>query len=211
MEFVVLDFLKNCLFFLGYYKIDLDSIVSTTIDLMNDVEPKEFSQEKYIKEIIFRWKIVPPYKSKDATKSSLYKEHKLFKNSLKKYEGEKIQTESLLNKNILNRIKWSTTYKKLTLADYQYQYSEFDKILNEIKKENKQYKKIKERLKNIASNLFKVSTTKPKYPLPDVGVLYENRDSYFLEIEYWDELDRAKKISIEYDNKNNFLIVSKEN
>lgn len=181
-------------------EIFLGNIVSKKIDLMDNVEQKNFPQEKYIKEIVFKWNIVPPSKPKNAKKSSLYKEHNIFQNNLKKYEEEKAQNESLL-KNIVKKINWSPAYQKLTLLDYQYQYNEFDKILNKIKEENTQQKTIKERLKNITSNLFKLSSTKPKYILPDVGILYENKENYFLEIEYWEELDKAKKIQKEYNNK----------
>lgn len=50
----------------------------------------------------------------------------------------------------------------------------------------------------------------PAFALPEVGELYETNDSYYLEIDDYDELDKAKELQQRYKNKNYKVVVGED-
>jgi len=86
--------------------------------------------------------------------------------------------------------------------------NEFKNFYNEVF-ELKEEKKENE-LQNIRKNTKKeIKLTIPRYVLPEVGVLYENKESYFLEIEFFKELEKANKLKDRYIDKN-YKVVAKD-
>ena len=47
----------------------------------------------------------------------------------------------------------------------------------------------------------------PAFALPEVGSLFETNDSYYLEIDDYDELGKAKELQQRYKNKNYKVVV----
>jgi hypothetical protein len=63
-------------------------------------------------------------------------------------------------------------------------------------------------LKSSSSEYFRDFSI-PKFALPEVGMLFENSDNYFLEISDFDELRRANELEKRYTDKN-YRVVAKE-
>ncbi len=55
--------------------IDLGSVVSDTIENMEETQPKKFTPKQYIRSIDYYWNVLPPSKPDNAKKSSLYNEY----------------------------------------------------------------------------------------------------------------------------------------
>ncbi len=91
--------------------------------------------------------------------------------------------------------------------------NDIDRLSNEIKEKYTNFKYIPKNneLKNLNksdnnSNSYKTFSL-PKYSLPEVGILYETKDSYFLEILTHEELDKANELSQRYEDKQNYKVV----
>jgi chromosome segregation ATPase len=65
-------------------------------------------------------------------------------------------------------------------------------------------------LKSSNSDSFREFSV-PKFALPEVGTLFENKDSYFLEISDFDELDKANELKKRYTDKNYKVVVKEDN
>ena len=177
-------------------EIDLDDITSDNIEMMKNQEPTKYPKVEFIKEITFLWNILAPKKPNNTKKSILYTQHEEFKKRTEQSKNEKLEAKSLLQKK--NEEK-----------------SKVEKELTQLNPKDKTYKSTKNTLKKIDNNIKKLEETiskkdnfsKPKYPLPTIGVLYENKDTYFLEISTYEDFDKAKKLEEDYIDKDNFSIV----
>lgn len=177
-------------------KVNLEDIVSQTIDSMNDTQPNNFPQNEFVKEITFTWNVLPPIKPKNSKKSSLYREHELYEKKRKEHHKNKIKTQKTLDEEIEKNNNFKIKLSKMDKKDKSYK--EIQKKLNQ----NKQ--KIDNLKKEIAKE---ESINEPKYPLPLVGTLYESSNQYFLEISDENELNDAHKLEKIYTNRDKFSIV----
>ncbi|HIP27411.1 MAG TPA: hypothetical protein EYG80_07135 [Flavobacteriaceae bacterium] len=179
-----------------YKETHLPDITSDSIETMEDQEPAKYPKEEFIKRITFLWNILAPKKPNNAKKSILYIQHEEFRKREERSKNEKLEAQNLLKKK--NEEK-----------------SKVDKELTQLNQKDKTYKSKKNTLKVIDNSIKKLEEkiskkdnfSKPKYPLPTIGVLYENNDTYFLEISTYEDLDKAKKSEKDYIDKNNFSIV----
>jgi len=178
-------------------EVNLQDIVATSIDTMNNTQPNEFTQKEFVKEITFIWNVLPPMKPKNSKKSSLYSEHEQYEKKIKKYQEDKIKTQKTLDEEIEEnnnlKIKLSKVDKK-------------DKSYKEIQKK---LDKSKQKIDNLKKDITKKeSIKKPKYPLPSIGILYESNNQYFLEISDKNELNDAKKLETIYTDKEFCIVAS---
>lgn len=280
-------------------EITLGIVTSETIEKMQETEPQEFKKEQYIKNILYKWEVIPPLKLKDSKKANLYNEYgKLSEEYQKQLEilekklNELIHESSIIsqflgaNKKAKDKLKQVNTYKEANLTELSHQElddylnkfesfkndieasrtdfkedkkreeqkekwenekvqkekilekkqkeiendkakllqtkektQEFIKLEKEIKrgennldslkkeiddnyiefKYNLKQNEIKNLNKNINRDLEKL--VKPKYSLPEVGVLYETTNSYYLEIKDYSELEEANNLKQRYQDK----------
>jgi len=164
-------------------EISLNEITSPSIESMENQEPYEYPREDYVNEIIYTWTVVPPHKPKNAKKSSLYNEHKVYEDKKKKWEEENEERKESLNE------------KKKVLSGLNKSDKKYEEKLSKLKSE---IKKLEEKINQ------KENISKPKYELPKVGVLYETNETYFLEIKTLNELKEAKEYLKHF--KENFKI-----
>lgn len=293
-----------------YKKIQLESIEAKTIEEMETTQA-EILAEKYIKEINFLWKVIPPLKPTNAKKSDLYSSYEKlnneFKNQLdtlnsvlidlekessiidffiganrkanqniKKIEEYKTKDLTKLSKINLEKFieiefkeffesiiksntdfkedkkrkeaeeKWKNEKEQKTknLKSKETELAEKKKELNSLKDENKKGKldkniksielEINKLTKELSDNYseFKYNTKQneiknfnknktnsneykkldiPKYILPEVGVLYETNNSYFLEIVYKKDITKANELKQRYCDKDYKVVVGTEN
>jgi hypothetical protein len=141
----------------------------------------------------------------------------------KKNKGNK-ESKIENNKKILIESENQKELKKIKhkLEELNAEYNKKNKLLNDKKEENNRIlkekydkfifvdekenelevmKKKEEKKSNSNSNIFlenkdnnkKISI--PKYKLPEVGILYEDNNKFYLVIEDYDELDKANEIA----------------
>jgi hypothetical protein len=124
---------------------------------------------------------------------------------LQKKESELLKDQEKLvdEKNGKQRSKITTNIKRLE--------NEIDKNKKEITESytNFEYKPKGNELNNLSNNSKPQyrSLKLPKYALPEVGELYETKDSYFLEILSRSDLAKANELKARYDDKNNYKVV----
>ncbi len=168
-------------------EVDLGEIVSPSIESMDSQEPKEFHKEEYVQEIIYTWVVVPPQKPKNAKKASLYNEHKIYKEKQNKWKEEKNRNQELLNN------------KK----------NELSKLDSKNKNYEKNLKKIENEIKILEDKLNKKENiVKPKYELPNIGTLYEDKQCYYLEISTYEELEKVE--GYRFDKELRFVVEKDE-
>jgi hypothetical protein len=180
-----------------YLNKDLTKLSSTELDEFLNMEFKEFYKdifqsnsnfkyEKKKKDAEGRWKKEKVEKSKNLeNKKKELKESEYKLETLKESDGDKKTKLVKSIKNIENSIS-------LLEKDIKEKYTDFE------------YKE-KDNSTLPSFNKFRI----PKYRLPEVGTLYENSNSYFLEIEDDDELDKANKLKKIYKDKT-YKVVAKE-
>jgi hypothetical protein len=151
--------------------IELDKIISPSIKSMENQKPKGYPIEKYVKEVIYTWVVVPPHKPKNAKKSSLYNEHKMYEEKKNKWKEEKVKNTKLLNEK----------KKELSVLD-----KKDEKYKKKMKNIENEIKKVEDKLNQ------QVNIDEPKYKLPESGTLYETNKEYFLEIIGKEELESAE-------------------
>ena len=192
-------------------EVSLGEIRADTIEDMEHAKPN-FKKIEFIKKIDFQWVVLPPIKPKNVKKAKIYEEFEKLEKEIKVYY-EKIENKiNTINKfgtkiklkNKLNDFK-NKKLKKLSKA-------ELDDFIEEFKKFYKEVFEISEE-KNELENLKKtdIRLTIPEYVLPEVGVLFENKESYFLEIEYYEELDKANELKERYIDKTYKVVVKDSN
>ena len=75
------------------------------------------------------------------------------------------------------------------------EHEQFELKKEQYKGKEKKIKSIKNDIKKLEDKISVEFTLKqPKYALPTVGVLWELKNKYYLEIEFYEELDEAKKV-----------------
>jgi len=115
---------------------------------------------------------------------------KKFDNILKNYKNVfKEELEKI--KNLKQEIK-EEIEKKYT--DFKY-FPKENEIKNTQQSNEEEYKQLK----------------LPKYTLPEVGILYETQEKYFLEILNYDQLDKANELKQRYDDKEYKVVVGNSN
>lgn len=145
--------------------MNLGSVVSSSIENMNETQPQEFKLKEYIRSINYSWNVLPPSKPDDAKKSSLYNEYdKLnddYQEELKQLEHQLIDLEKesgLLNqwfgganrkaKQNLRQIEEyrAKDLKKLKIVDLDIFLSkEFRMFYEDIMESNKNFKSDRKR------------------------------------------------------------------
>lgn len=288
--------------------ITLKDISAETIDNMDNVEPSEFIQRNYKKQICFEWNVLPPVKPSNAKKSSLYNEYKNLDDDFQKrllllerkledlkndtnilyslFSGANKKAKQDIDKLNEYKAKPLTNIKPNDLRDFfnkefkhffesiissekdfkdnkqkkeeeskwnerkklkdnelekkQKEVSDMEKDLleensNNSNKQKKKLKKLKHNLdilkKDIENNyvIFQYKHKKnelsylsreekqeykkftiPKFFLPEIGVLYETKDSYYLEIQQNAELEKANELQQRYIDKN-YKVVAGDN
>ena len=203
-------------------KVSLGEIRADTIEDMEYTKPN-FKKIEFIKKIDFQWVVLPPVKPKNAKKAKIYEEFEKLEKEIKKYcdeiedrinyflkeakLGEKKKLENNLKKLNDFRNKNIKELSTAELEDFVYEFKNFYNEVFELKEERKENE-----LQNIRKKTKKeIKLTIPKYVLPEVGVLYENKESYFLEIEYYEELDKANELKERYIDKAYKVVVKDEN
>ncbi len=204
---------------------NIGQIESNTIEEMESTKPKNFPKEKYIKNIIFKWEVLPPTKPKDSIKANLYMEYEQlnseYLNQLKIIE-QKLNSmnrdKNFMNYNIgvkeifeeLNKYK-SISLEKLTFDELDNHLNTFESLKSKMEtfsKEFESYKRKEKKVKNFSKNKNMKKLIRPKYKVPEVGELFETKDTYYLEIENYEELEIANSLKEQYIEKN-FKIVAK--
>jgi len=140
--------------------MNLGSIVSDTIENMEETQPKEFIVKPYIQSINYNWDVLPPSKPKEAKQSSLYGEYdklnKDYQEQLKElnHQLSDLEKESGLlskwfggaNRKAKQNLKLIEEYKvkdlkKLKIADLDNLLSkEFKTFYEDIAKSDKDFK-----------------------------------------------------------------------
>ncbi|MBN2693332.1 hypothetical protein JXR93_01595 [bacterium] len=136
----------------------LKDISSEKIEDMNNVEPKDFTPKKYIKNIRYIWNVLPPYRANNSKKSKLYddwskfnkQKEEIIKNSedkckkmfdgegtIKKwinvFTGKKRKAKELLNDIEEFKSDFSTDY------NFKKRYEDLKKIVLEIHQKDNEY------------------------------------------------------------------------
>jgi hypothetical protein len=145
--------------------INLGSVVSDTIEKMENTQPKEFIGKPYTQSINYNWDVLPPSKPDDAKKSSLYNEYDKLNNDyqeqLKQLEHQlsDLEKESGLlnqwfggaNRKAKQNLKKIEEYKvkdvtKLNIVDLDnFLSKEFKCFYEDIVKSDKDFKSEKKR------------------------------------------------------------------
>lgn len=207
----------------NYKEIPLGSIKAKTIGEMKTTQP-EFPVKKYIKEINFSWEVIPPLKPTNAKKSDLYSSYEKlnieFKNQLDILNTVLVGLEidsSLEKKEVLMKSKNKQNIKKIEeyktkdltklskISLEKFIEVEFKEFFESIVKSNIDFNKNKTN-----SNEYKKLNI-PKFILPEVGVLYETNNSYFLEIVYKEDIIKANELKQRYCDKDYRVIVGAGN
>jgi len=148
---------------------------------------KEFKNNKKEEEAKGKWEQIKKQKNNELTNKE--KEIKSLKNSLKDKNSNQSKSEIKLKKLESNANKLSQEIKdNYTKFEYKPNKSELSHLSKEKIQEYKNF-------------------TIPVFALPEVGVLYETNDSYFLEIQNYEQLDKAKELQQRYKNKNYDVVV----
>jgi|GEM_PF-1469922 hypothetical protein len=122
------EYWQNTIKIKGSSTVELKNIRAETIDEMENVKPSNFPKDKYIKNICFKWQVLPPIKPSNAKKSHLYVEYNklvenfnqqllLLEKKLKDLKQESNVFSSLLgaNKKATQDINIITGYKERDL------------------------------------------------------------------------------------------------
>jgi len=192
-------------------------IKANTIEKMENIKPV-FEKKDFIKIIEYHWTILPPKKPQNAKKAKIYEEFEKLRKDIEKYcneiedkikyllkkakLGEKKKLEESLSKTHDFKHKNIKKLSKVKLEDF---IEEFEIFYNHIFESEQKPNE----LENLQKKQKKIRLTIPKYILPEVGVLYENSETYFLEIEYYEELQKANELKQRYINKN-YKVVAKD-
>lgn len=206
-----------------YKKIQLGSIEAKTIEEMKTTQAK-ILVEKYIKKIDFSWEVIPPLKPTNAKKSGLYSSYEKlnieFKNQLDTLNSVLVGSEidsSLGKKEVLMKSKNKQNIKKIKeyktkdltklskISLEKFIEVEFKEFFESIIKSNIDFNKNKTN-----SNEYKKLNI-PKFILPEVGVLYETDNSYFLEIVYQEDITKANELKQRYCDKDYRVVVGAGN
>lgn len=202
-----------------YKEIKLESIEAKTIEEMKTTQA-EIKIKKYIKKIDFSWKVIPPLRPNNAKKSDLYSSYEKLNNEFKnqldilnrvlvdlEIDSSTEKKEVLMKSKNKQNIKKIEEYKakdltklsKIGLEEFiEVEFKEFFESIiksNKNKKKSHEYKKL-----NI-----------PKFTLPEVGVLYETNNSYFLEIVYKEDIIKANELKQRYCDKDYKVVVGVDN
>lgn len=188
-----------------YKTKDLTKLSKVDLEKFIEIEFKEFfesiikantdfKEDKKRKESEDNWKNEKEQKIKNLKS----KETELAKNKEELNSLKDENKKGKLDKNIKS-IEFEINKLNKELAD---NYSEFkyDTKQNEIKNFNKN---------KTNSNEYKKLNI-PKFILPEVGVLYETNNSYFLEIVYKKDINRANELKQRYCDKDYKVVVGAE-
>jgi hypothetical protein len=193
------------------FKYFYEDIIKSSKTFNKEKKKKE-AQEKWEKEKEQKNKTLEKYKnelvecndklSKIEAKPKIKLEINT-KNTTNKTDALTNGTEEKYNKTKLEKNIKSTTNK-------------IDTLTKEIKERytNFNYKPKESELNNLKSNQNQKeykALKLPKYILPNEGVLYENANSYFLQIEYENQLKKANELSQRYKDKDNYKVVVGDN
>ena len=184
----------------------------TTNDLKRIAEYKERKLEEE-KPIELRELFTKEFK--DFFKGVIDSE-KSFKNNKQKQEAEqrweKAKKDKIieLNKKQKEIETINESLKNDNNTKQQDKLKSLEKSLSKLNQDisNNYTKFVFEPKKNEMVHLSKGNTLKykefkiPAFALPEVGILYESNDSYYLEIHDYEHLDKAKELEQRYNNKN---------
>jgi len=162
---------------------------------------KDFKDDKKKQEAKDRWENEKEQKTKSLEKKqNELSENKnkltaLINSSENKKTKEQTKLEKFIN-NISNNIDLISKEIEDKYSNFKYNPKE-----NEIKNFNKNKSN---------SNHYKALSI-PKYTLPEVGVLFETKDSYYLEIVDLEDLNKANELSQRYKDKQKYKVVAGDN
>ena len=185
------------------------------LEKLSYIDLEEFIHNKFK---IFHEEIVKSNKT--------FKEDKKKKESQEKWENQKLQKIKTLEKNKNNLLKDKEELTQLdskskeksklekTIKDLEHTIVSLSKDIEENYTKfiyNPKINEIKNFNKNkTTKNEYKVLKL-PKYILPEVGVLYENNKSYFVQIENYKDLKKANELSKRYIDKDSYKVVVGDN
>lgn len=188
-----------------YRTKDLTKLSKVDLEKFIEIEFKEFfesiikantdfKEDKKRKEAEDKWKNEKEQKTNNLkSKETELSEKKKELNSLKD-EHKK----GKLDKNIKS-IEFEINKLNKELSDNYFEFK-YDTKQNEIKNFNKN---------KTNSNEYKKLNI-PKFILPEVGVLYETNNSYFLEIVYKEDINKANELKQRYCDKDYKVVVGAE-
>ncbi len=188
----------------------------------DEKERKENSLKKKRDEFNYNEKRIDELKKITQKKKDLKDEIAELRNSLKSLQSKNEKDEmQRINKEIV-----VLESREKELKDYPKEQTKLEKSLKHLKDEMQrideeiakkytdfQYMPKENEIKNTQKSNEKVykQLRAPKYSLPEVGILYETKKKYFLEIVDYDQLKKANELRQRYDDKEYKVVVGDNN
>ena len=190
---------------------EIDEYRKKDLSKLNNIELEELLKKFkfFIDEVNNSHKNFKEEKKEKEAKKKWEEEKKNIENKLQRKEKELKEKESNIMK-LEQKTKPHIKLGKEIKRDIEY----IDKLKQEIKDDYNLFRyehkenELSNFNKNKSNNDFK-ELKQPIYLLPEVGTLYENNSSYYLEIEYMEDLEKANELKQRYKNKE-YKVVVKE-